>query len=312
MIKKLGILLLTTMMLAACNEDSNTTSASSEMITVSHQQGETSIPKTPKKVVVFNTATLDTMDALGIPVVGVPQTNSHLPPILAKYKSADYQNVGGLSEPNYELLSQLNPDLIIAGGRAVDSYGRLSELAPTLALDVDMSRFYESLMERTLLLGKIFNKEKEAQALVTEFTTKVESVKKQAENEGEAMVIMINGGKLSSFGPKSRFGFVFDALGFKHSPKLPKNEGRHGNVVSPELLLEINPDWLFVISRDSAIGTAAEGSAKQILDNPIIQKTNAWKKNQIIYLDSNTLYIAGGFQSYMQMMDQISRELNRK
>lgn len=83
--------------------------------------------------------------------------------------------------------------------------------------------------------------------------------------------------------------------------------------MTSELLLSANPDWLFVFDRDSAIGNQKEGqSAKQVLDNPLVNKTNAWQNNRVIYLDSSSIYIAGGLQSYLRLIDDVNKALDAK
>ena len=41
-------------------------------VTVKHASGETTLKDTPKKIVVFDLATLDNLDALGVEIAGVP------------------------------------------------------------------------------------------------------------------------------------------------------------------------------------------------------------------------------------------------
>lgn len=305
-----GFSLLLTLFITACDKKestSNTTTDSSptETIVVEHAQGVTEVPVNPSKVIVFNTATLDTMDALGIEITGLPKTSAHLPSFLAKYEGPEYMNAGTLFEPDYEALSNLGPDLIIAGGRTTDAYDKLSELAPTIALVVDNNDFVNSLTAVTEQLGQIFSKEAEARALLSEFNQKLNEVKAKTADQGTAMVIMINGGKMSAYGPGSRFGFIYDELGFAPAMDFPST-GKHGSVVNAELLLDVNPDWLFVLDRDSAIGNSEALSAQQILDNPLVHKTNVWNSGKIVYLDSSAMYIAGGLQTYSQLLDQIN------
>lgn len=292
---------------------SKTTDTSAETnnptLSVKHAQGTTAVPVNPAKVIVFNTATLDTMDALGIKIAGLPKSSTHLPKFLQQYESDEYFNAGTLFEPNYEALSNLKPDLIIAGGRTADAYDKLSEIAPTIALNVDPKDFVNSLAERTEQLGQIFNKQAEAEKLITDFKQQITSLREKTANQGTAMMIMINGGKISSYGPGSRFGFIFDQLGFTPATEFPQ-AGTHGNVMNAELLLAANPDWLFVLDRDSAIGNDKAQSAQQVLDNPLVQRSKAWTNNHIVYLDSSALYIAGGVQTYSQMMDQINQILD--
>ncbi|MCU5773326.1 siderophore ABC transporter substrate-binding protein [Erwiniaceae bacterium BAC15a-03b] len=280
-------------------------------ITIEHAQGSTEVPLNASKVIVLNPATLDIVDALQIPVAGVPQSSVHLPPFLAKYQGSAYLNAGTLFEPNYEALSNAKPDLIIAGGRARDTYEKLSAIAPVISLDIDEKHFVASLSQRTEQLATIFAKQPQAKILLDNFKQKIADLKVKSANAGTAMVVMVNGGKMSAYTPGSRFGFVFDVLGFKPATSFPQT-GRHGNVVSSEFILQANPQWLFVLDRDNAIGRKQGQSAQQVLDNPLIRKTAAWQNKHIVYLDSGALYIAGGLQSYSQLMDKISTTLDQQ
>ena len=63
--------------LSACSSTSDTasetvgstaaSSAAATEIVVTHAQGETTVPVNPQKVVTFDMASLDTLDALGVP-----------------------------------------------------------------------------------------------------------------------------------------------------------------------------------------------------------------------------------------------------
>ncbi|OCG17909.1 iron ABC transporter substrate-binding protein [Gilliamella sp. WF3-4] len=306
---KFLVLLTALLVLVGCdNKKEPQTPANT--ITVEHVQGKTDIPENPKKVVVFNIATLDIIDALNIPVSAVPQSDVHLPDFLSKYSDKAYTNVGTLFEPNYEVLSSIQPDVIIAGGRATDAYKKLNDIAPTLSLDIDPKDFLGSLTQRTEQLGTIFNKQNEAKKLINDFNQKIEQLKPKTSAAGSALVIMVNGGKMSAYGPKSRFGFVFDILGFQPATTF-QEAGYHGNAVTSEFILSVNPQWLFVLDRDNAIGNKEAQSAQQVLNNDLIQKTAAWQNKQIIYLDSTSMYIAGGIQTYSRLMDQISEALQK-
>lgn len=240
----------------------------------------TTVTLHPKKVVVFDPAILDTLDALQIPVVGVPQSSA-------------------------------KPDLIIAGGRAREAYNKLSGIAPTLSLDVDEQQFMPRFIHRIEPLGKIFGKQDDVKAKLDDFKQRSAQPLEKARKTGKVRVLMVNGGKISVYGPKSRFGFVFDELGFATATEFP-DPGRHGNVVTAELLLSINPEWLFVLDRDSAIGTTGGLPAQQVLDNPLVTKTKAWQNQHVVYLDSASLYIADGLQSYSRLIDDANKALDKK
>ncbi|OCG64551.1 MULTISPECIES: siderophore ABC transporter substrate-binding protein [unclassified Gilliamella] len=309
-IKVKFLVLLTALLVLVGCDNKKEPQTPANTITVEHAQGKTDVPENPKKVVVFNIATLDIIDALNIPVSAVPQSDVHLPDFLSKYSDKAYTNVGTLFEPNYEVLSSIQPDVIIAGGRATDAYKKLNDIAPTLSLDIDPKDFLGSLTQRTEQLGTIFNKQNEAKKLINDFNQKIEQLKPKTSAAGSALVIMVNGGKMSAYGPKSRFGFVFDLLGFQPATTF-QEAGRHGNAVTSEFILSVNPQWLFVLDRDSAIGNKEAQSAQQVLNNDLIQKTAAWQNKQIIYLDSTSMYIAGGIQTYSRLIDQIREALQK-
>lgn len=279
-------------------------------LVIVHAQGTTTVPKNPQRVVILSPATLDIADALGVKVIGVPQTSAHYPAHLAKYNDSTYFNAGTLFEPNFEALSNAKPDLILAGARAHDAYGKLSKIAPTISLDLDPKHFVQSLTERTEQLGAIFGKEEKAQQVIAAFNAQIADLRKASATAGSAMMLMVNGGKISAHSPGSRFGFIYDVLGFKPATAFPET-GKHGNAVSPEFIMEANPDWLFVLDRDSAIGRKEGVSAQQVLDNPLVRRTNAWKQQQVVYLDSGSLYIAGGLQSYSNLMTQVKQVLDK-
>ena len=286
------------------------TATESSSLDIVHAQGTTTVPKNPQRVVVLSPAALDITDALGVKVIGVPQTSAHYPEHLSKYSDKAYFNAGTLFEPDFEALSNAKPDLIIAGARARDAYGKLSEIAPTISPDIDPHHFLQSLSERTEQLGEIFGKQEKAKQLLSDFNAQIAEVRHQSETAGSALMLMVNGGKLSAYSPGSRFGFIYDVLGFKPATTFAET-GSHGNAVSPEFVMEANPDWLFVVDRDNAIGRKEGASAQQVLDNPLIRRTNAWKQQHVVYLDSGSLYIAGGIQSYSKLMTQVKQVLNQ-
>ena len=77
-------------------------------------------------------------------------------------------------------------------------------------------------------------------------------------------------------------------------------EGSHGMPVSFEYLKEKNPDWLFVLDRSAAIGEEGQ-AAKDVLNNPLVAETIAWKKGQVVYLDSGTYLAAGGARQFRHL-----------
>lgn len=265
--------------------------ASAADITVSHAQGETAVPANPQKVVVFDFAALDNLDNLGVKVTGVPGGMS-FPDYLKKYSGEEYAKVGTLFEPDYEAVNAAEPDLIIVAGRSAAKYAELAKIAPTIDLTVKPTEFIAGTEANIEKLGRIFGKEAEAKTANDKLNADIAAIKEKAANKGTGLVILTTGGKISAYGPGSRFGVIHDVYGIQ--PAAPDlSVGTHGQPVSQEFILKTNPDWLFVIDRDAAIGREGS-SARQVLDNDLVHQTTAWKKDQVVYLNAQNWYLVGG------------------
>src|SRR5690625_5125429 len=186
--KRIGlvvILSVLTIMLVACGDknSADTNNGEKETVNITHELGETEVQKNPEKVVVFDFGTLDTLDKLGVNVVGVPKGN--IPSYLEKYEGDEYENIGSLKEPDFEKIAEIDPDLIIISGRQADLYDQLQELGDTIFLGVDTNRYMESFKENLDVIGKVFDKEKEVAEALEEIESTIDRVKEKAETADE-------------------------------------------------------------------------------------------------------------------------------
>ncbi|MFD1197939.1 siderophore ABC transporter substrate-binding protein [Brucella gallinifaecis] len=278
-------------------------------ITIKHAQGETVLPASPQKVIVLDLAMLDNLDRFGVKVSGVPKL-AYYPDYLKKYQSDDYAKVGTLFEPDYEAINAAQPDLIIVGGRSAAKYGELEKIAPTIDLTIAGKNLIEGSNDNIEKLGQIFGKEKDAKTEIDKLNADVAALKEKASDKGNGLLILTTGGKISAYGPGSRFGVLHDAFGVKPADA-NLSIGNHGQPVSAEFILKTNPDWLFVIDRDAAIGREGS-SAQQVLDNELVRQTTAWKKDQVVYLKPQNWYlIGGGLNALHETIDQLSEAFDK-
>ncbi|ADM36454.1 petrobactin ABC transporter substrate-binding protein YclQ [Bacillus spizizenii] len=312
----LFIALVTAVVISACGNQSTSSSKGSdsknEQITVKHQldKNGTKVPKNPKKVVVFDFGSLDTLDKLGLDgkVAGLPK--QALPKYLSKFKDDKYADVGSLKEPDFEKVADLDPDLIIISGRQSESYKEFSEIAPTIYLGVDTAKYMESFKSDAETIGKIFDKEDEVKDELATIDHSIADLKKKAEKLNKnGLVIMANDGKISAFGSKSRYGLIHDVFGVTPADKNIK-ASTHGQSVSYEYISKTNPDYLFVIDRGTAIGETS--STKQVVENDYVKNVNAVKNDHVVYLDSATWYLSGGgLESMTQMIKEVKDGLEK-
>lgn len=278
-------------------------------VLVRHAKGELSLPSTPEKVFVFDLASLDTLTALGVEVSGVP--GGKKPAYLSQYEGEDVAKIGTLFEPDYEAINAGEPDLIIVAGRSSAKYEDLAKLAPTIDLTTDTENFLESAMQNARTLAGLFGKEEEAEALLAKLDESNAALKEKAAGAGKGLLILTTGGKMSTYGVGSRFGALFSDYGVQVADENIK-VGRHGQPISFEYILEKNPDWIFVIDRDAAIGREGDAASK-FLDNEIVAQTTAWKEGNVVYLDAAAWYLVGGGLTAMQKtVDQLTEAFDKK
>lgn len=309
------IMAIFVMIMAACgtektveetNGSEGTTSEETKEITIKHQLGETPVKVNPEKVVVFDFGVLDSLDKLGVEITGVPQAN--IPPYLSKFEDSKYENAGSLKEPDFEEINKIGPDLIIISSRQQEAYEELSKIGPTIYMGVDTSKYMESFTENMKTLGEIFNKQEEIEKELASIDDAIQALNEKAtEKDSNGLIVLANEGNLSAYGPGSRFGLIHDVLGVKAADE--KIEvSTHGQSVSPEYIVEKDPDYLFVIDRGAAVN--GESSAKQVIENSLVEKTKAFQNDHIVYLDPNYWYLSGGgLTSVSEMVKEIEQGL---
>ena len=270
---------------------------------VSHGQGETAVPADPRRVAVFDIAALDILDAIGVEqIVGV--AGDIFPRHLAKYGEARYPKLGTLFEPNYEAVNAARPDLIVVGGRSAAKYNELARIAPTIGMHAGDEHYLDRVAANTEMLAAIFGREDRARALIARLRGSADALKRVTPDHGRGLIVLTTGTRMSAYGPGSRFGLIHGDLGVPAAaPGLAVS--LHGQAIGSEFILQTNPDWLFVVDRDAAIGRG--GAARRALDNPLVRQTGAWQKDQVVYLDPSVWYIAaGGIQSSQLMVDEVA------
>lgn len=281
-------------------------SAHAETVEIRDARGPVTVPARPERIVVYDLAALDTLDALGVTPAGVPEGVK--PAYLEGYNDAGIAKVGTLFEPDLEALLVEAPDVVVIGGRSAAKRDELAAIAPTVDMTVDTSDFLPSAEARIRALATLVGKQDLAEAKLAEIEEATRKLQARAADTGTALVILTTGGRMSAYGPGSRFGILHTAFGL--APAVSDLDvATHGQAVSYEFLLKTDPDWLFVIDRDAAIGQKGEAAAA-MLDNEIVRRTSAWKNGRVVYLDPGIWYLSGGgLTSLKAMVDEVSAAL---
>jgi iron complex transport system substrate-binding protein len=279
---------------------------------VAHAKGQTELRQVPRKVAVFDLATLDNLTALGVDaVVGVPkgeQGNGSLPPHLARYADPRYRNIGTLFEPDVAALTALGPDLIVVGGRSARRYDAMRAIAPTIDLSPTGTGLSATAIANTRTLGLAFGVADRAEKRIAAFEAQLAALHARAASAGSGLMLFATGRGISAQAPGDRFGTAYEFIGLRPAvpPVIPAARGTRAAAGSPEAdaaaakreaalaaALATDPDWLIVLDRAAATGTTPSPIARRLAADPRIAASTAWKAGRVIYLDPKSWYLVG-------------------
>lgn len=306
------------------SETSGETEEATEPTTVeiTDAHGTVTVPVNPKNVVALDNRTFETLADWGIELAAVPKAV-----MLADspyVTDENVQDIGNHREPNLEIIAAADPELVIVGQRFSGYYEDIKKLVPNAAvidLNVDVEETStpgESLVngfkETTLTLGKIFDKNEEAEQLAADLDQSIEKAKSAYNGTDTIMSVIVSGGDVGFSAPHSGrvWGPLYDI--FEWTPALEVDDtstDHQGDEISVEAIAQSNPDWIMVLDRDAPI-TGIEGEkvpAQDVIDNsPALQNTTAVSEGQIVYAPIDT-YLNESIQTFIELFENIADSL---
>ena len=267
------------------------------------QENTVEVPQKPERVVVIDYAVFDIMAKLGLSSKIVGSAKGVAPQYLQSIiANPEIANVGTVKAVDYEALMALEPEVIFIGGRLAAQYDKLSAIAPVVFLAVDYEQpLIESVKRSTDVIATIFGQEQAAGEVLAGYEQRIAALKEKA--QGQSVLIgMVNASQFKTMGNHGRCAFIGQDIGLNNlAADLSSN---HGNESSFELLVKLNPDYLFVLDRDSAIGTNGAKLARDVMDNELVHKTKAYQEGKLFYLNSAVWYLSEGGLSALDYMIQ--------
>ncbi len=274
------------------------------------EETELEVPYDPDAVATLDMAALDIIDSIGMSdrVVGTASTTlDYLQDYVDDENVAD---LGTIKEADLEAVAAAAPDIIFIGGRLSESYDDLSEIAPVvyLATDTDLG-VVESTRQNAQTIASIFGLEDEVDTLMDDYETRIEDLQQIAEGH-TALVGMYTSGSLNVLGDDARCSLIGNEVGFTN---LAADEvtSTHGNEVSFETIVEEDPEYIFVLNRDAAIGSDGADQAQETVENELTEETTAYQNGNIIYLDNPAVWYTaeGGITALGLMIEDLETAL---
>lgn len=315
----LSLCMLTAVMLGACGADP----VVSDMDTISVQSynGEkervsVEVPADPLRVAVLDMPALDILDAMGLGerIVGSASVSIDY---LKQYNPDDSDgkivNLGTVKTADLEKVALSDPDVIFIGRRLASVYSELRQIAPVIYLDVDYEKgILESTRENTETIAAIFGMEKKVDALFADVQSRVDTLK-AVMSDRNVLLAMYNGNALGLMDSEAQFNIITRELGARNLGETvgAEEKASHGEEASWETVIKLNPEYLFILDRNSAVGTESEG-VREVVENDLIKELDVYKDDKIVYItdNANIWYTAtGGVQAMNVMLTDLESAL---
>ncbi|MBG9472679.1 iron-hydroxamate ABC transporter substrate-binding protein [Priestia megaterium] len=242
----LPFMLIFVLLISACSngstESKNDSSKNSESKTITYQSedGPVKVPANPKRVVVLGSYAGNVL-SLGVNIVGVDSWSKMNPRFEKKLKGVEE-----VSEENLEKIIELKPDLII-GLSTTKNIDKFKKIAPTVTYTYDKVDYLTQHVE----IGKLLNKEKEAQSWVDDFKKRAakagSDIKAEIGEDATVSVIENFDKQLYVFGNNWGRGteILYQEMKLKMPEKVKKMALKDGYyAISPEVLPEYAGDYL--------------------------------------------------------------------
>ncbi|MDJ1138152.1 ABC transporter substrate-binding protein [Streptomyces iconiensis] len=282
--------------------------------TVKTANGPVKVPNAPRRVVVLDTAELDSALTLGVKPLGATTALPGKPFLgyLPQDKLKGIENVGVIAQPNMEKVAALKPDLILTNKeRDADRYDELSKIAPTVMTKTTGYPWKQNFQVHADALGK----KAEAKKVLADYADRTKKVTEALGGEKKAASIKTSvirfqeGADTRIYGKKAYIATLLDDVGLGRPPvvKQAKSYGGLALDVSPEQVDKGDADVVFYTSYGSP---KKSGEAKSV-NSPLWKNMRAVKEKRAFHVEDE-LWIQGiGYTAAAKILDEMRADLTK-
>ncbi|MGF9697434.1 iron-hydroxamate ABC transporter substrate-binding protein [Paenibacillus sp. MABNR03] len=188
--------------------------------------------------------------------------------------------LGPVKDPDMEALLALKPDVIYLDEEfSGDDIAKFEKIAPVHVFNLDDGTWRDHLKA----IGKLVNREKEAEQYIQDYATETDEVKSLIHDEigdGTVMAIRVTAKELRVFSTRRPMGpILYDDLGLTPAKGIADiDSSKPYQVISREILPDFDADAIFVVVNSDE---EAENMFKELQDNPIWQGLKAVKAGHV-------------------------------
>ena len=280
---------------------------------------EIEVPYNPERIAVLDMAALDILDTLGVGnrIVGSADVSiEYLKEYDPDTSEGTIMNLGTVKTADFEMIAASEPEIIFIGGRLASVYGDLEAIAPVVYLGVDYEKgVVESTKKNAQTIASIFGRENEVEELFDGFLTRIDALNAVL-NDKNVLLGMYNSNALGLMDTEAQLNLIAKELGANNlSETVGETEkATHGEEASWETIMKLNPEYMFILDRSTAVGAAEEGALgiREVIENDLIKELDVYKNGNIVYLieHANVWYTStGGVQALDTMLADLEAAL---
>ena len=300
---------MTAMMFVGCasNNTTNEDKTTENTVTVTDVRGEVEIPANPKRLVDLS-GNSDILSILGYKVVGTANSDAY---DYTKFPSYLEETLSGAKILGYsmqdtmdvEAVMNLNPDLIVISTVQEKMYDALSEIAPTVMIQLEALNWKDDVRA----LGKVFGKEDVANEWIANYEAKAkdagDKIKAKYGDDTTYLSFLASGGQFFVFDGAGFGDVLYKDMGLAKPEGMPEQTNISLPVVTYEGLAAIKADYIFAIATDEDLA--------QLEANSIWNNLPAVKNGNVVILESSP-YFNQGYSPIgrEKLVDEIGDMLN--
>ena len=300
---------MTAMMFVGCasNNTTNEDKTTENTVTVTDVRGEVEIPANPKRIVDLS-GNSDILSILGYKVVGTANSDAY---DYTKFPSYLEETLSGAKILGYsmqdtmdvEAVMNLNPDLIVISTVQEKMYDALSEIAPTVMIQLEALNWKDDVRA----LGKVFGKEDVANEWIANYEAKAkeagDKIKAKYGDDTTYLSFLASGGQFFVFDGAGFGDVLYKDMGLAKPEGMPEQTDISLPVVTYEGLAAIKADYIFAIATDKDLA--------QLEANSIWNNLPAVKNGNVVILESSP-YFNQGYSPIgrEKLVDEIGDMLN--
>lgn len=307
-LKQLLIACVASMFLVGCASNGDSTvNEENKTIKVTDVKGEVEIPENPKKIVDLS-GNSDILSILGYKVAGTANSDAYdytkFPTYLEDtLEGAQILGYSMQDAMDVEAIMNLEPDLIVISTVQEKMYDQLSEIAPTVMIQLEALNWKEDVKA----LAKVFNREDVANTWLENYDKKAneagDTIKKEFGDDTSYLSFLASGGQFYIFDGAGFGSVLYEDMSLSKPVGMPEQTDISLPVVTYEGLAKIEADYIFLIGTDEDV--------KLLEENAIWNGLPAVKEGKVVKLAASP-YFVQGYSSIGRdiLLDEIVEMLN--